>query len=130
LAVVLLGLGCSDGKTPKLLPVKGKVTIDGAALTRGSVSFRLQEASAGSWEPAGTIDADGTYTLYTNQKPGAPAGKYYVLVTASEPIDPSKPSDAPKSLVHPKYADATQKLLVVEVSENAAPTAYDLKLSK
>lgn len=130
LAFVLLALGCNDSKTPKLYPVKGTVTVNGTPLTRGSVSFRLQDPASGTWEPAGTIAEDGTYTLYTNQKPGAPAGKYYVLVVATDAIDPNKPSDAPKSLINVKYADVANKLLAVEVGENAPPGLYDLKLSK
>src|SRR5436190_239761 len=129
LVVALTSVGCSSDNSPKLTPVKGKVVLDGQPLTRGSVSFRPQDGT-GKLEPAGTIEADGTYTLYTNQKPGAPLGKYYALVVATEEIDPNNASATPKSLIPRKYADISTKQFQIEVIENAHDGHYDLRLTK
>src|SRR5687767_13348261 len=85
-AALALGLflvaGCDGGGLP---PVKGKVTVDGAALTSGSVRFvpDTTKGNKATTEPAGEIGSDGTYTLHTNGKPGAPAGWYKVTVSAT-----------------------------------------------
>jgi len=123
--------GCSDSSGPRLVQVKGKVYLGDQPLTRGSVSFRpqVQGGSPGP-EPYGTIEKDGTYTIYTNQKPGAPVGKYFVLVVATEEAEQTGATVTPKSLIDPKYADPDSKLLPVEVVENATPGQYDLKLTE
>jgi hypothetical protein len=76
-ALLVAAWGCggsSDGEG--LIPVSGKVTVGGKALTKGSVSYRPDKARGNTnpAEPYGEITADGTYTLYTNKKKGAPAG--------------------------------------------------------
>ena len=126
----LLLTGCSSG-TGKLVPVQGKVTVAGQPLTKGSVSLRPDKARGETItaEPYGTIGPDGTYTLSTDGKPGAPVGKYVVLVVATEDPDPNS-SATPKSLIHPKYADPDTIHLQVEVVENPRPGQYDLDLQK
>jgi hypothetical protein len=123
--------GCADSSGPRLIEVKGKVYLGDQPLTGGSVSFRPQEPGSNPGpEPYGTIEKDGTYTMYTNQKPGAPMGKYYVLVVSTEDSEQGGATVTPKSLIDPKYADPDSKLLPIEVVENAAPGKYDLKLTK
>jgi hypothetical protein len=130
LAIALVG--CDDsGGSSKLVPVKGKVTLGDQPLTRGSVSFRLQDAPEGgtSPEPYGSIGSDGTYTLFTKQKEGAPIGKYWVIVESTEaPTEGA--TVTPKSLINPRYADPEAKLLTVEVVEKPEPGQYDLRLVK
>jgi len=122
--------GCSEsGGTGSLVKVKGKVLVGDQPLTRGSVSFRLQEPGANSPEPYGTIEKDGTYTLYTKQKEGAPVGKYYVIVEARE-MPTEGATVTPMSLIDPRYADFENKLLSVEVVEKPEPGQYDLKVLK
>jgi hypothetical protein len=134
LTPMLLGVwGCGgSGSSEALVPVSGKVTIGGAPLTRGSISFRADKArgNKSTAEPYGEIKSDGTYTLYTNKKPGAPAGKYIVLVEASEDVDPNKPSATPKAIVHPKYSDPDMPILQVDVVENPKPGQYDLAVTR
>jgi len=113
-----------------LRPVTGKVTVDGNPLTKGMVRFipDKEKGNTGTTESVGEIQADGTYTLYTNSKPGAPTGWYKVTVNASEVPDSSKPMTG-KSLVDPKYSNAEHPLLSVEVVSSPSPGAYDLKVS-
>src|SRR5262245_34440886 len=107
-ALLLAVWGCGGSGSANLVPVSGKVLAGGKALTRGTVSFRPDKSrkNLDTAEPSGEIGPDGTYTLYTNKKAGAPPGKYFVLVEASEAIDPKNPSATPKSLIDPKWADA------------------------
>ncbi len=132
LAAVLgaaLVAGCG-GDGPKLLPVKGNVTADGQALSKGSVRFVPDAAkgNAGKHEPAGEIGADGSYTLSTSGKAGAPAGWYKVSVISTDPPDSSKPLDV-KSYVGKKFNDPQTSPLIVEVVASPAAGAYDLKAS-
>jgi len=125
--------GCGDSTGNKLVPVVGMVTVDGKPLTTGTgnVSFR-PEGSASSQEPAGTIDEDGTYRLFTAGKEGAPPGRYRVLVIDVEPLDPKDPFPygKRKSHVNEKYSNPKTSGLVVEVVPSAPPGTYDLKLTK
>jgi hypothetical protein len=126
-------VGCG-GSTTKLVPVVGKVTVDGRPLTTGTggVSFRPDKGSGGSQEPAGSIDEDGTYRLFTGDKEGAPLGRYRVLVVDVEPRDPKDPFPYGKRKTHVnnKYANPKTSDVVIEVVPSPAPGAYDLKLTK
>jgi hypothetical protein len=66
--------------------------------------------------------------MFTSNRPGAPVGKYVVLVTASEAIDPSNPSATPKSLVNARYSDVGLRNILIEVTESPRDGQYDLKL--
>jgi hypothetical protein len=126
--------GCGDSSGSKLVPVVGKITVNGQPLTMGtgSVSFRPEKGSANVQEPAGMIEKDGTYRLLTGEKEGAPTGRYQVLVTVMEPIDLKSPFPygKRKSYVNPKYGDPKTSDLFTEVVPSPAPGAYDLKLTK
>jgi hypothetical protein len=124
-------VGCGDSSN-KLLPVSGKVTVDGQPLATGSVSFRPEKGSASAKEPGGEIDEDGTYSLFTDGKEGAPPGRYRVLVVAVDPNDLKKkfPYGKRTSFVSPKYSNLKTTDLVVEVTPSPKPGAYDLKLTK
>jgi len=122
------------------VPVAGKVTIDNVPLTaKSTVVLFKPDASKGNsspFQPTGTVDADGTYTLKTKSKKGAPPGWYKVVVTAREdapPLPPKTPQHrrpAAMSLVPAKYGQEKTSGLSIEVVENPAPGAYDLKLTK
>jgi hypothetical protein len=132
-AAIATLVGCGDS-TSKLVPVVGKVMVNGQPLTTGTgnVSFRPDKGSATSQEPAGMIDEEGTYRLFTAGKEGAPLGRYRVLVVDVEPIDPKNPFPygKRKSHVNLKYGDPKTSDLVLEVVPSPAPGAYDLKLTK
>jgi hypothetical protein len=130
-AALALGLflvaGCDGGG---LQTVKGKVTVDGAPLTSGSVRF-VPDAAKGNKskdEPAGEIGSDGTYTLSTNGKPGAPPGWYKVTVNATSVPDSSNPFGG-KALVAPRFNSPESSQLSVEVVSSPKAGAYDLTVS-
>jgi hypothetical protein len=122
-------LGC--GAAP--VPVSGKVMLDKKPLTTGIVSFRPDrgKGNTNAVEPRGKIAEDGSYTLETNGKPGAPPGAYKVVVIAQGP--PVKPKDlySPnKQIINPKYLQEDKTDLSVTVVKDPAPDAYDLKVTK
>jgi hypothetical protein len=83
-------VGCGDG-FPKLVPVRGKVTLDDQPLAFKTVYFHPEPGTPGTGAAANTKE-DGSYTLLairsgaTKDLPGAPAGAY--RVTISEPTIP------------------------------------------
>ncbi len=68
--------GCGDS-APALVPVTGKVTLDGSPLTKGSIRFQPDKDKGNTFgsECIGEVGADGIYKLTTVGKDGAPAGR-------------------------------------------------------
>jgi hypothetical protein len=121
--------------------VEGKVTLDNKPLTGGSVTFYPEPKGTDPVAAVGMgyIGSDGSYSLKTMMgKPGAPPGKYKVVVTppagGGQNMDPgaavqAKPSAAaPVSAIPKTYADPETTRLSVEVVASPAAGAYDLKL--
>lgn len=138
-AIAALGCGDSSG-VGRTLPVSGKVIFNDAPLTaKTTIVVFKPDASRGNsspYEPTGTVDSDGNYTLTTKGKSGAPPGWYKVVVTAreeTEPVHPKAPKQhrpVAKSLLPAKYGQAETSGLSIEVVEKPSIGAYDLKLSK
>ncbi len=130
LLVFFATAGC--GGTVALSPVEGKVSVDGAPLTKGSIRFMpdKEKGNAETVEPVGEIGAGGSYKLMSNGKSGAAAGWYKVGVngSGSEIPDSTKPL-ATKSPVASKFADPNLSGLKVEVVASPASGAYDFKVS-
>ncbi|HMC10721.1 MAG TPA: hypothetical protein VKH44_05505 [Pirellulaceae bacterium] len=133
LSVVLLAslAGCNSSGVGRIVPVKGKITVDGKPLTIGSLVFKPDAAKGNpsQFGPAATIAADGSYSLFTKEKQGAPLGWYKVGVVAQE-ADPGNPYGPMKSLVPQRYNDAESSGLAIEVVAAPTPGTYDLKLAR
>lgn len=74
--------GCSGPLTVKyeMVPVQGRVTIDGQPLANAEVILESMDGPRGF----GVTDQDGRFTVVTRQfGPGLPAGSYRVLVGGS-----------------------------------------------
>jgi len=136
--VGLLALtGCGDS-VGKLTEVKGTVTVDGQKVTQGEVVFHPASPKSGvRMEVKGKI-SDGSYSMTTNGKPGAPAGSYKVTVNTmvaaagdSSPISSGTPppggAAGPQRQANPKYETLgpTNDLTIDVPSSN-----YDLKLTR
>src|SRR5262245_13848145 len=132
LSVTLAGCGKGEVGGDKLVPVAGKVTVNGKPLTTGPVTFHPDTAKGNNTPhiPVGALDAEGNYKLASATKGGAPLGWYKVTVTAQGPADEKDPYAPPKYLINPKFADVQTSGLAVEVVEKPAPGAYDLKVTK
>lgn len=128
-AVALLCLTAGPGckKSVNTVAVAGKVTLDGSAVTSGQVTFTPLDEGAAKELSAGTIDANGNYTIKTGGKDGAPPGKYQVSITPAM----SGPMGDGKSMTLPfpeKYTTPRNTPLTIEVVASPAPGAYDLKM--
>jgi hypothetical protein len=122
----------------KLYPVTGKITHNGEPLTvRTTMVLFKPDASRGNasrFEPAGTVDDEGNYTVFTEAREGAPLGWYKVIVTATSTeveMPPGKRHHPrPRSLLPAKYGQAKTTTLAVEVVANPPLGTYDLKLTR
>lgn len=119
--------GCG-GNDLGLIPVSGRVFYDNQPLTTGTVSFHLADTTG--HVPTGVIDKEGRYFLSTNYQPGAPPGRYKVVIHATEPTDnPGKASPGlPKSLIPARYNQGSTTPFAIEVQPDAPADAYDLRL--
>jgi hypothetical protein len=139
-SLTFLAFGCTDASgVGKTFPVSGKVMLNNEPLTAETTTVLfVPDAARGntsSLEAAGTVDEQGTYTLFTRGKKGALPGWYKVVVTATElstasSKTPLRHRPVPKSLVPGKYGLAKTTDLAVEVVERPAAGAYDLKLKR
>jgi hypothetical protein len=134
--LLLVGLlaciaGCGGGGASKLIPVKGKVTLNGQPLAAGTLTFHPDESKGNTAKlpmpPVGTIK-DGEYTLATGKFDGAPPGWYKVTVHADVPSNPKDEYSEPRSLINRAYNEPYSTALQVEVKPDAPPGWYDLKL--
>ena len=137
---VLVFVGC--GEPPiELVPVSGKVVVGEQPVTSGTVSFR-PDAGRGNHtmeQPAGILQSDGSFELFTAERPGAPIGWYRVLVMADNfqvidpppsPVWPEYPEGfLPKPLVHERYLYYSQTDAMAEVSPDADKEHYVLQLN-
>jgi hypothetical protein len=119
-----------------LVTVTGKVTKQGQAVSGGSVVYLPEDTTAKNpVAPKGAIQADGTYELRSEGQPGAPLGKYKVIIQppvgSLQMQDPSNPKWTPPAPTKAKpstYEDPKATPLRKEVVEGAGPTAYDIAL--
>jgi len=140
-----LGLGgCGKGETR--YPVSGRVILGNGPLTAGQVTFVPDEGKGNKLKaaPSGMIGSDGSYSLSTDGKTGAPAGWYKVVIATSIPgmgaPAPSASSDRSKPAplnpvaggvqIDPKYTDAMKTDLTKEVVASPSAGAYDITIPK
>jgi hypothetical protein len=113
LAALVLGVpACSSG--PRTYPVKGRITYNGKPVPTGTVQF--MPVNAGPMA-TGEINQDGTYTLTTDKRGGACAGKYRVVVMAFPPRENMTPYDNFESIIPPKYSSLAFTDLKATVEE-------------
>jgi hypothetical protein len=125
LAAVTVVVGCGPAG-PTLIPVSGKVTLSGTPLKSGTINLVADESKGTkqTGTSAGKIQPDGSYTISTDGKDGAPPGWYKAIVITKYP---GAPEDA--VAINPVYTDP-KSAISFEVVANPAAGAYDLKLTK
>jgi hypothetical protein len=144
LCLSFVAAGCGPGF--KVVPVTGKITVDGKPLSEADVTvlFRPNASKGNSikLEFSGMADENGDYTLcYGDGIPGASPGWYKVAVVATEQQESrGPPKNRPKrrlpgpgagfkkSLIDNKYNVADNSGIEIEVVENPGPGAYDFNL--
>jgi len=122
LAACALVVGCSD--RPRMATVKGTVTLDGAPLVAGTVTFESP-----GLRPATAKIVRGELTEVSTFEPndGAPVGSHSVAVAASEDAasavvaDPGQATPkgsymVGKSIIPRAYNDPATSKLTVEVT--------------
>jgi hypothetical protein len=103
---------------PKLVPVRGRVTLRGEPAR--FVTVRLSD-TGGHWESTGFTDVDGNFELRTltneGEPDGAVPGEYEVTL---EPYDPATCGPIPKGAVPTQLAGEfnTGQLALVSSGEN------------
>ncbi|MEX1042457.1 MAG: hypothetical protein WDZ51_17630 [Pirellulaceae bacterium] len=119
-------VGCGESG-PATTTVKGKVSLDGKPLPRGSVLFNSTEEAAS--RARSNIQPDGTYELQ------AVPGEYKVIITyqteTDTTLDPDDPNYvAPESLLPANYSSLMRTPLKATVGESAGeePTVIDFEL--
>jgi len=140
-AVLVLAAGCQSGedvpeKPPVLVPVTGKVTLDGKPLGGASIGFLPATGPAG----ADDVDEDGSYKIQYQGSTGLPAGDYVVQIsykmgTHGKPLSigeqfslvPSKGSVGSKELLPKKYSDFGASELRAKVPAGGGTFDFDLK---
>jgi len=123
LLAAILASGCGKDSVA-VVPVRGKVTVDGQPVTSGQVSFIPTSADQKGGMSAGQIEGSGDYKIFTGGKEGAPSGKYKVTVTPS--MVPTGGKSMPSTPFNAKYSDVKTTPLTIDVPSGS----YDLKLTK
>ena len=132
--VLLFAAGCGGGSADGLdhQNVYGSVTLDGAPLPSGLISFDPAEGTAGGVSAGGVI-TDGKYNIPGDQ--GPTPGTYRVSIRSAgaddEGFDPNAaPGEAPKrkTVKDPIPAQYnTKSTLTAEVKAQATQADFELK---
>jgi len=123
-------MGCADKSASNVVPVEGKVLLDGQPLAFGTVTFQPN-----SGQPArGEIQSDGTFKLSTYApNDGATVGRHQVRITCYESQSPDAKDSLESeslgaSLIPERYTKfATSGLVVSIVSSGTAPFEFNLE---
>jgi hypothetical protein len=129
----LVSVSCS-GSSETLYPVQGKVLHNNQPLAGALVSFHPKSGSdVKTMIPTGLTKEDGTFTVATGDKPGAPAGEYVVTIICSEEIKPKAgqistgPPDTQDRLKG-AFADKASSRITVEIKKgNNQLEPFELK---
>ncbi|MCI0463719.1 MAG: hypothetical protein L0Z62_42835 [Gemmataceae bacterium] len=139
LPVLTLLAGCGGSQT--LVPVEGKVLVEGKPLTRGTVVLWPDKAKGNttSAQPTGVVEHDGRFKLTTAGRAGVPPGWYRVTAAPPTPpaADPSLPlprnparAAAPARPFNARYEDPAKTDLLIEVSPTPPAEGYALKMKR
>jgi hypothetical protein len=114
-------LSCSSG--PKLNPVQGKVLYNDQPLAGATVTFHPKEGNPVKVDrPYALTKEDGSFTLTTGGKEGAPAGSYVVTIICSVEAKPKGKliSTAPPETVDKlkgAYSDVKRSQIPVDIKD-------------
>jgi hypothetical protein len=120
LAALFCG-GCGSGAT--LVPVTGRVLVEGKPAAGAYVRFHPEGGERGLPLPSARVKEDGSFQLATllpgenSPRPGAPPGRYAVTVMLRSP-SPRGDNDE-RDLLPPRYLDPTASGLTAVVAETA-----------
>lgn len=122
-------LGCGEDRG--LVPVRGRITFDGAEMPgKGYLRFVPLEVAAGYTRRAGLgqFEVDGTYQVKSFQPgDGLFPGKYAVFPFCWE-VEPNMNGQPEKSYLPDKYADPEQSQFLLTVEEGQGPIEFDINI--
>jgi hypothetical protein len=142
-AAVVVASGCSD--SVKLVPVTGKVTMNGRPLKNVKVAFHPDpDQKTTGPSSTGVTDADGNFTLVCqdrNNAPGAVVGFHRVIVSDLDVFgdvfvgrgdyrseDPKGPKEVPKFPRFPAtYSDLSNTPFKIEVKPGMETVTLEIK---
>jgi hypothetical protein len=105
---------CSSGV--KLSPVRGKVLYGGQPAEGAIVVLHRKGSEPNTPTPAGTVQADGSFTLRTHPHGnGAPPGEYTVVITWYPPN--ARELENPRNKLPTRYASVSESPLTVTIGE-------------
>jgi len=130
--LTLLSTSCSSSES--LHPVQGKVLHNGNPLPGALVTLHLKSGGDLKTIPStGLSKEDGTFTIMTGDKTGAPAGEYVVTIICSEIVKPQPgviSTAEPESVDRLKgaYANKDNSKIVVQIKSGPNQLEpFDLK---
>ena len=132
---LLLLFGCSTG--PKRVPASGTIELDGRPLEAGILVFDPDVAKGNTARVSctspvhnGHFDVQTAGVERSDTGPGIPLGWYKVSIRANRPGVPPTFPGQPVLDIDAKYLNPDKTTLEIEIVENPAPGAYDLKVTK
>jgi len=117
IGICLLTAGCGPGY--KLVPVSGRVTLDGKPVADAHVNFEPRARGPGSY---GKADQEGRFTLVSvfDDRRGAVPGAQVVLITTAKEEPGSDASQLVGELAPPRFLDGSVTFNVPAEGTDAA----------
>lgn len=132
LGTILL-TGCNQGL--RRVPAGGTVTLDGKPLEGGILYFNPDVSKGNTAQVSCSSPVkDGKFELRTagiersDSGPGIPPGWYKVTVRVNLVGEPIRRFPGPPVKINPKYLKPDKTPLTIEIVDEPAPGAYDLKM--
>ncbi|MGL4423723.1 MAG: hypothetical protein ACRCZF_23905 [Gemmataceae bacterium] len=121
LALALLACVALTGCGGSWASASGTVTLDGANLKNGVISFHPVGGGATAY---GTV-TDGAFTLSTGQKSGLTPGKYKVTVSSST-VPKEGTAETAKLITPQKYSRPNTTDLTADVQSGSNSFQFDM----
>jgi hypothetical protein len=123
LGIIVL-IGCGNSKHGR---VRGKVTLDGAVLSDGIVTFHPVQGKGSI--ASGTLNPNGQFELLVGEENQIPIGVYAITVIATEPLPESATGEEPgqRDITPTKYASVDTSELKFTVTPGAHHVSLELK---
>jgi hypothetical protein len=141
---VFVFVGCSGGNAEnyKIVPLTGKVTMNGSPLADADVQFIPQATTLpGFLGSAGRTNGEGSYVAFSGNREGIPPGKYKVTVkkwvgpdgkavvpSEGMDIDQLKASGGAQEGVPALYSDPNQTTTEVTIADSGMPPPFNIDI--
>jgi hypothetical protein len=86
LLLAILLVGCNN--SPKLVPVRGKVTLDGQPCCPGTIEFVPMEPESGAGKAVSLLGQEGAFELKTHKQGAGVVPARYKVILQRDPSEP------------------------------------------